>query len=299
MPRTKIVATIGPASESEDVLRAMLMAGMNVARINMSHGEHDEHRRRIERLRQIAADLKRHIAILADLQGPKLRVGDMGAGVVLEAGKTVVLTTAPLIGQPGLVPIQYAELPGVVRAGERILLDDGLLELEVRSVSGQEITCQVLTGGLLTSKKGMNLPDASLSIPAITDKDRADLAFALAQGVDWVALSFVRSAAEVRELKSLIQAAHPFDQPALVIAKIEKPQALDDIEAFVGAFPLIHPTDDHLERVLDLVAASRLTRQNIFDMALAATMLGNQVSQIYTYNARHFSKIPGISVLQP
>ena len=232
--RTKIICTIGPASREPDVLNNLIAAGMDVARLNFSHGDHAFHADTIARVRAAASAAGKPVALLADLQGPKLRVGDMGAGLLLEAGKTVVLTTAPLIGQAGLVPIQYADLPGVVRQGERILLDDGLLELEVRSVSGQEITCQVLTGGLLTSKKGMNLPDASLSTPAITDKDRADLAFALGQGVDWVALSFVRSAAEVRELKALIRAANPLDQPTLVIAKIEKPQAVIAIEEIIA-----------------------------------------------------------------
>ena len=232
--RTKIICTIGPASREPAVLSHLIAAGMDVARINFSHGDHPAHADIIARVRAAALAAAKPVALLADLQGPKLRVGDMGAGLVLEAGKTVVLTTAPLTGQPGLVPIQYTELPRVVRRGERILLDDGLLELEVRSISGPEITCQVLTGGLLTSKKGMNLPDASLSIPAITDKDRADLAFALNQGVDWIALSFVRSAAEVRELKALVRAANPFDQPALVIAKIEKPQAVIAIEEIIA-----------------------------------------------------------------
>ena len=232
--RTKIICTIGPASREPDELNNLIAAGMDVARLNFSHGDHAFHADTIARVRAAASAAGKPVALLADLQGPKLRVGDMGAGLLLEAGKTVVLTTAPLIGQAGLVPIQYADLPGVVRQGERILLDDGLLELEVRSISGQEITCQVLTGGLLTSKKGMNLPDASLSIPAITEKDRADLAFALGQGVDWVALSFVRSAAEVRELKALIRAANPLDQPTLVIAKIEKPQAVTAIEEIIA-----------------------------------------------------------------
>ena len=232
--RTKIICTIGPASREPDVLNNLIAAGMDVARLNFSHGDHAFHADTIARVRAAASAAGKPVALLADLQGPKLRVGDMGAGLLLEAGKTVVLTTAPLIGQAGLVPIQYADLPGVVRQGERILLDDGLLELEVRSISGQELTCQVLTGGLLTSKKGMNLPDASLSIPAITEKDRADLAFALGQGVDWVALSFVRSAAEVRELKALIRAANPLDQPTLVIAKIEKPQAVTAIEEIIA-----------------------------------------------------------------
>ncbi len=232
--RTKIICTIGPASREPAMLSQLIAAGMDVARLNFSHGDHALHAETISRVRVAAAAAAKPIAQLDDLQGPKLRVGDMGAGVALEAGTTVTLTTAAVIGRPGLIPIQYAELPGVVRRGERILLDDGLLELEVRSAAGAEITCQVLTGGLLTSKKGMNLPDASLSIPAITDKDRGDLAFALNQGVDWVALSFVRSAAEVREMKALARTASPFDLPVLVMAKIEKPQAVTAIEEIIA-----------------------------------------------------------------
>ncbi len=232
--RTKIVCTIGPASRSPDVLTSLIRAGMDVARLNFSHGDHALHAGLIAQVRAAAASAGREVALLADLQGPKLRIGDMGAGVMLHAGETVTLTTQPIVGQPGLIPVQYASLPSVVRQGERILLDDGLLELVVRSVSGADIACLVVTGGLLTSKKGMNLPDASLSIPAITGKDRADLMFALQQGVDWIALSFVRSAAEVRELKALIQAANPLDQPPLVAAKIEKPQAVGAIEEIIA-----------------------------------------------------------------
>ncbi len=227
---TKIVATIGPSSREPDVLVSLLQAGVDVARMNFSHGEHALHAENIARLRTAAAAVGKPVAVLVDLQGPKLRVGDMGDGVELPAGSKVVLTTASFVGRPGLVPVQYADLPSVVARGERILLDDGLIELEVRSTTNDEIVCQVITGGLLTSKKGLNLPDASLSIPAITDKDRADLKFALAQGVDWVALSFVRTADEVRQLKALIQKYGTDDIPTLVVAKIEKPQAVQNIE---------------------------------------------------------------------
>ncbi len=146
---TKIVATIGPSSREPDVLIHLLQAGVDVARMNFSHGEHAVHAENIARLRAAAATVGKSVAILADLQGPKLRVGDMGDGVELPTGSKVVLTTAPFVGRKGLVPVQYAELPGVVNRGERILLDDGLIELEVRTTSRDEITCQVITGGLL------------------------------------------------------------------------------------------------------------------------------------------------------
>lgn len=232
---TKIVATIGPASREPQILTSLLQAGVDVTRMNFSHGEHAVHAENIARVRAAAAAVGRPVAILADLQGPKLRVGDMGDGVELPAGSKVVLTTAPFVGRKGLVPVQYADLPSVVNRGERILLDDGLIELEVRVTTHDEITCRVITGGLLTSKKGLNLPDASLSIPAITDKDREDLRFALAHDVDWIALSFVRTADEVRQLKALIEKYNGGDVPALVVAKIEKPQAVLNIEEIADA----------------------------------------------------------------
>lgn len=213
------------------MLRQMIVAGMNVARLNFSHGDQTTHAADIAALRAAAAELSYPLAILADLQGPKLRIGQVqGEGVLLEDGEEVTLTTRHIVGRAGAIPVQYAELPQHVQPGERILVDDGLIELEVRESAGTEIWCRVITGGLLTSNKGMNLPQASLAIPAITDKDRDDLRFALAQGVDWVALSFVRAASEIEELKQLIgEAKTP------VIAKIEKPEALAHIEEIVQA----------------------------------------------------------------
>ncbi len=229
MLRTKIVCTIGPACRAPAILRQMIVAGMDVARLNFSHGDQASHAADIAALRAAAAELNRPLAILADLQGPKLRVGQMQEeGVLLEDGQEVILTTRHIVGHAGEIPVQYAELPQHVQPGERILLDDGLIELEVKESAGTEIRCFVHTGGVLTSNKGMNLPQASLAIPAITDKDRDDLRFALAQGVDWVALSFVRAASEVEELKALIG-----DAGVPVIAKIEKPEALAHIEDIV------------------------------------------------------------------
>ncbi|MCC7352553.1 MAG: pyruvate kinase [Anaerolineae bacterium] len=231
MLHTKIVCTIGPACREPAMLRQLIVAGMNVARLNFSHGNQASHAADIAALRAAAAELNYPLAILADLQGPKLRVGQLqDEGVPLEDGQEVVLTTRPIVGRAGEIPVQYAELPQHVQSGEHILLDDGLIELEVREIAGTEIRCLVRTGGVLTSNKGMNLPQASLAIPAITDKDRDDLRFALAQGVDWLALSFVRAASEVKELKQLIG-----DAGVPVIAKIEKPEALAHIEEIVRA----------------------------------------------------------------
>ena len=234
--RTKIVCTIGPASREPEMLEQLMHAGMDVARLNFSHGTQDIHGEDIRRIREISARLGKPIAILADLQGPKLRMGQMQeGGVPLEVGDTLVLTPAPIIGAPGRVPVQYEGLPGAVSAGDRILIDDGLLELAVSAVSGDEIVTQVVTGGILESNKGLNLPRADLSIPAITEKDRDDLRFALAQGVDWVALSFVRTVGEVEELKGCIRELSAFSHQTPVIAKIEKPEAVERIDAIIAA----------------------------------------------------------------
>ncbi len=236
MRRVKIICTIGPASREPDVLTNLVLAGMNVARLNMSHGTHEYHRGTIERIRQVSEKLRLPIAILADLQGPKLRVGKMQeGGVSLNKGDTLILTTEEIVGQPGRVSIQYKDLPSKVKTGERILVDDGLLELEVVKTTGNEIVTQVIIGGLLLDNKGMNLPNASLDIPALTPKDREDVRFALANQVDWIALSFVRTAHEVLELKSIIQDDSAFGRVPPVISKIEKPEAVRNIDAIIHA----------------------------------------------------------------
>lgn len=236
MLRTKIVGTIGPASREPATLKALIHAGLDVARLNMSHGDADFHRENIRRVRELSEQLGKPVAILCDLQGPKLRVGAMPPdGVPLVSGETLILTTEPVVAGAGRVPVQYEHLPEAVKPGDRILIDDGLLELKVLGVQGSEIQTQVVTGGVLLSNKGLNLPRTSLTIPAITDKDREDLKFALEEQVDWVALSFVRTAEEVLELKSLIRELSALGRPTPVIAKIEKPEAIDNIDAIIAA----------------------------------------------------------------
>lgn len=223
MPRTKIVCTIGPASEDPEVVRSLVRAGMSVARINFSHGDHATHTRTIETVRRVAEEEGRLVAVMADLQGPKLRVGDLPPeGVVLEEGEVVVLTSSSF--SPGRIPVPHPEALRGLQPDQRILLDDGRLELRVEGRDGEEVRCRVVVGGRLTSHKGLNLPSGTSHIPAITPKDREDLRFAVGQGVDFVALSFVRSAEDVRELRRLLNGAGS-DLP--IVAKIEKAEAVD------------------------------------------------------------------------
>jgi pyruvate kinase len=232
--RAKIICTIGPSCRTEPALRELMQLGMDVARLNFSHGSHADHARSIESLRHAAEEEGRTICILQDLQGPKIRTGLLKGHkpVVLTAGATVTITAREVEGTAELIGTTFKGLPQEVSAGSRILLSDGLIELRVREVRGQDVECQVINGGTLGENQGINLPGAALSIPALTEKDRKDLEFGLEQGVDMVALSFVRSASDVREVKEII-AAHQQNVP--VIAKLEKPQALDHLEEILEA----------------------------------------------------------------
>ncbi len=230
--RTKIVATVGPASSEPAVLHQLIRAGVNVFRLNLSHGEHSEHQVHYGRIRAAAEAAGEPVAVLADLCGPKIRVSRFAGGQIqLEPGTTVVVTTRDVIGGPGLIPSQYTALANDVRPGDRILLDDGLLELRVDSSEGTEIHCTVVVGGVLKERKGMNLPGVAVSSPALTAKDRDDARFALELGVDFLALSFVRRPQDVADLKELI-AARGCKTP--VIAKIEKPEAMDAIDEILA-----------------------------------------------------------------
>ena len=229
MKRAKIVATLGPASMEPEIVRRLIAAGMNVARLNFSHGDRELHRATFERVRRESAAAGVPIAVLADLSGPKIRVGAMQGGAVdLRQGATVTVTTEDVLGTAERISTSYRALPRDVRRGDPILLDDGALRLEVRDVVGGEVRCEVMVGGTLRDRKGMNLPGTPLSTPAITEKDRLDLEFARELGVDFFALSFVRRPEDVIEAKALAG-----DIP--VIAKIEKPEAIDAREAIADA----------------------------------------------------------------
>lgn len=229
--RTKIVATVGPASESPDMLKKLIEAGVNMFRLNMSHGEHSFHREMYQRIRSICSEMDKPVAIMADLCGPKLRVGIFPEGEIsLTTGHSVTVTTRDVEGKADLIPSQYRMLSQEVEPGHRILLADGLLSLQVEKVDGTEIACTVLQGGVLRSRQGINLPGVNLSIPSFTEKDRKDAALALELGVDYMALSFVRKASDILELRQVIEAA---GQSTGIVAKIEKPEALEEIEEIV------------------------------------------------------------------
>jgi pyruvate kinase len=226
--RTKIVATLGPSSDSPEQLRALVAAGMDAARLNLSHGTHEDHAERARRVREVEAEVGRPIALIADLQGPKLRIGALEEPFVLTRG-TKVTICAEEFATNGELPIAPAVIGDVLEAGHDVLIDDGLVRLRVEGVERGRALCTVVIGGRITSHKGVNLPGVPLPIPSLTRKDIADLEFALELGVDYVALSFVRAAADVRDLRALIEQAGAH---AHVISKIEKSEAvevLDDI----------------------------------------------------------------------
>ncbi|HWN99131.1 MAG TPA: pyruvate kinase, partial [Blastocatellia bacterium] len=227
MRRAKIVATIGPASESEDKLRQLMLAGMDVARVNMSHGEREHHGEVIKRIRRVAAELDRPLGIMLDLSGPKIRTGKLRGGqAVLEDGAEVRITTEQIEGDASRFSANYSSLARDVKPGDRILLSDGELELRVLSTTATDVIAQVLHGGTLGEHKGINLPGAQLSIPSITEKDKADLKFGVEHGIDIVAQSFVRRSEDCLLARSLI---HELGSNARLIAKIEKPEAIDDL----------------------------------------------------------------------
>jgi pyruvate kinase len=224
--RTKIVATLGPASDSPEKLRALVEAGMDAARLNLSHGTHDDHAERARRVRDAEAGAGRPIALIADLQGPKLRIGELAEPFVLRKGDDVTVSAEGTC-RDGELPIAPAVIGDVLEAGHDVLIDDGLVRLRVGTVADGRAQCEVIVGGVVTSHKGVNLPGVPLPIPSLTRKDTADLEFALSIGVDFVALSFVRSSADVRDLRALIEQA---GSHAHVIAKIEKAEAVDVLE---------------------------------------------------------------------
>lgn len=232
--RAKIICTIGPSSNSPEMLRELMRAGMDVARLNFSHGSHEKHAANIQCIRQIAESEGRTICIMQDLQGPKIRTGCLRdhKPVTLKAGSIVRITIRDIEGSEELISTTFHDLPKEIQSGGRILLCDGLIELKVAKVSVEEIECAVVNGGVLGEHQGINLPGAALSIPALTSKDKEDLEFGLKNGVDAVALSFVRSAEDIREVKQ-IMASHGITVP--VIAKLEKPQALEHLEEILDA----------------------------------------------------------------
>lgn len=228
--RTKIIATLGPASSDKDTLRKMFEAGLDVCRINFSHSNYEDAKSVIKSIREMNEELDTDVAILADLQGPKLRVGEMESGkVFLEKGSTIEFVTDKCLGTTSKIFMSYQEFPKDVNPGDNILLDDGKLKV-VKTNKLNSVIAKVIYGGNLSSYKGVNLPNTDISLPSLTEKDIEDATFALEQNVDWIALSFVRRASDVIELKQLIRRKR---KTTYVISKIEKPQAVKDLDAIL------------------------------------------------------------------
>jgi len=231
--KTKIVCTIGPASESPQILEALIQAGMNVARLNFSHGTHEGHLKKIKTIRQISERLKQPVSILQDLGGPKIRIGMMKeGGGELKRGKEFCLTNLVLIGDETKATVTYSALPGEVKPEDRILLADGTIELKVLESDGKNIRCQVIVGGILTSHKGMNFPTRTPLASAFTEKDHKDLLFGIQHGVDWVSLSYIQRADDIEGVKRILE-KESADIP--VIAKIERKEALENIDEIISA----------------------------------------------------------------
>jgi pyruvate kinase len=304
MPSTKIVCTIGPASRSKEVLEQLILAGMNVARLNFSHGTHEEHAEVIARIRALSSELRQPVAILQDLQGPKIRTGELRdhQPVTLSVGAAFILTTRPIIGDASQVSTTYQNLPQDVKPGDHILLADGLLELEVTDTSATDVYCRVLHGGTLGEHKGINLPGVAVSAAALTEKDKDDLRFGVSQGVDFVALSFVRTPGDLQAARDIIAevngatqgkqhasgqraAARDTKGPPL-IAKLERPEAIAHLDAILEAADGVMVARGDLgvelapEKV-PLIQKQIITRANEYGIPVitATQMLESMVSQ--------------------
>jgi pyruvate kinase len=232
--RTKIVATIGPSTKSKEVLKNMILEGVNVFRINFSHADYKVVKENISLVRKLSEELETNIAVLADLQGPKLRIGLMEDNTIINPGDTIRFCTGEeFVGNSDKVYMNYIDFPNDVKKGERILVDDGKLLFEILNTNGvDEVKAKVIQGGILSSKKGVNLPNTNLSLPALTNKDKKDALFALEQGVDWIALSFVRNEKDLKKLEKLIKNNSEYKVP--IIAKIEKPEGVANIKKIVA-----------------------------------------------------------------
>jgi pyruvate kinase len=231
--KTKILATIGPASNNYEMIKSLALAGANVFRLNFSHGSHEVHQEVINIIRQVNKEMNCNLGILQDLQGPKIRVGEVeNNGVEIKPGDKITITNDPVVGTSSLVSTVYKNLPQDVQTGEHILIDDGNLEVVVNDTDGKNVNCTVIHGGILKSRKGINLPNTKVSAPSLTEKDIEDLYFGLEQDVDWIALSFVRSAEDIHDLRNRIQAA---GKHCKIVAKIEKPEALENIDSIIEA----------------------------------------------------------------
>ncbi len=230
--KTKIVATVGPASNSKEMLRALIKEGVDVFRLNFSHGSHEDHLKVINYVRELNAELGSTVSLLQDLQGPKIRINEMQPNIVIERGQELTITNQELLGNNEIASTSYKNLPKDVKTGDMILVDDGKIELKVKEVRDEEVVTEVVYGGPLKSRKGINLPFTKVSAPSLTEKDLRDLQFGIKHNVDWIALSFVRKAADIHSMRDILTRNNSTSR---IVAKIEKPEALSNIDEIIAA----------------------------------------------------------------
>jgi pyruvate kinase len=230
--KTKIVATVGPASNSKEMLRSLIHEGVDVFRLNFSHGSHEDHLKVIHHVRELNKELGTKVSLLQDLQGPKIRINEMQPNIVIERGQELIITTREVLGNNEIASTSYKELPRDVKPGDMILVDDGKIELKVKEVREAEVLTEVVYGGPLKSRKGINLPFSKVSAPSLTEKDLRDLEFGIKQDIDWIALSFVRKAFDIQSMRAIIDKA---SSKSRIVAKIEKPEALSNIDEIIAA----------------------------------------------------------------
>ncbi|CAG0904030.1 unnamed protein product [Cyprideis torosa] len=265
--KTKIVATIGPASDNEEILKELILSGVNVFRINFSHAKHEKVTKLVKLIRALSEELDENVAILGDLQGPKLRLGEIEPNTILKKGQDIILTSKEIKGDASRLYITYEDLHKDAKVGEKILLDDGKLILRVNKIENEEVYCIVEQGGEIKSNKGVNLPQTKVSLPALTDKDKEDALFAIEQHFDWIALSFVRHASDIQQLRDFILEKNVVEIP--IIAKIEKPEALDNIDEIIKATDGIMVARGDLGIEIDMENVP-LMQKNLVDKAKMA-----------------------------
>lgn len=230
--KTKIVATVGPASSSKEMLRALVKEGVDVFRLNFSHGSHDDHQKVVAHVKAINEELGTAVCLLQDLQGPKIRIQEMEPGTTIDRGQELIITTRELVGNREIASTSYKQLPHDVKEGDMVLVDDGKIELKVKEVRDVDVVTEVVYGGPLKSRKGINLPFTKVTAPSLTEKDLIDLEFGLKNNVEWIALSFVRKASDIMTLRKIIEKNN---STCRIVAKIEKPEALSNIDEIISA----------------------------------------------------------------
>ncbi|AWB43044.1 pyruvate kinase [Paenibacillus sp. CAA11] len=234
MQKTKIICTLGPACDDPEVLRGMIEAGMTVGRLNMAHGELDDHVKRIDNVRRVAKELNTFVPIMMDIKGPEVRIGKLKeSSVLLKAGDELTLTSEPVLGDASRISVNYPDMPTVVKPGDRILIDDGLIDLTVQTVEGTEIHCTIVSGGVLKPTKGVNLPGIKTTLPGVTERDIRHIEFGLAHSIEMIAASFVRKGDDIREIRSILQEHNAPD--VQIISKIENGEGMENLDDIIAA----------------------------------------------------------------